>query len=226
MNQNLKDNGGKIVIISSPSGGGKSSIRRRLLYHGNKRKGWRFSVSVTTRPRRENEKNGREYRFATYQDFVKRKNGGEFAESCQVHRYYYGTPRQPLEETLRNGGVIILDVDVKGAFKLKKQYPMAATIFILPPNTRELERRLKMRRTEDDKQLKIRLKRAVSEMKLYKRFEYIVVNENLNTAVDEVKMIIGSFHCQRDHFRFRVKISGQSKDLMRLLTHRKILPFD
>lgn len=204
MGQNHKNNGGKIVIISSPSGGGKSSICRELLSRGNKQKGWRFSVSVTTRPRREKEKNGREYRFVTYRDFVKRRNGGEFAESCQVHRYYYGTPRQPLDETLRVGGVIILDVDVKGAFGLKKQYPMAATIFILPPNTKELERRLKMRHTEDDKQLKIRLKRAVSEMKLYKKFEYIVVNEILDTAVNEVKMIIGSFHCQRDHFRAKI----------------------
>ncbi len=196
-----QSNSGKIVIISSPSGGGKSSICRKLLTPGNKRMGWRFSVSVTTRPRRGNEQDGREYHFVTYQDFMKKKKSGEFAESCQVHRFYYGTPRRPLEETLKNGGVMILDVDVKGAFKLKRLYPEAATIFVLPPNQRELARRLKMRHTEDDKQLKIRLKRAVSEMKLYNKFEYIVVNKDLGTAVDEVRMIIGSFHCHLDHFR-------------------------
>ena len=99
---------------------------------------------------------------------------------------------------------MILDVDVKGAFKLKAKYPEAVTIFILPPSRKELKRRLKMRRTEDDKQFKIRMNRAVSEMKLYKKFEYIVVNKSLNTAVDEVKMIIGSYHCHRDHFGARV----------------------
>jgi guanylate kinase len=167
---------------------------------------------VTTRPRRDNERHGREYYFATYDEFVKRRSRGEFAESCQVHKYYYGTPRKPLEETLSKGGVILLDVDVKGAFKLKKQYPMAVTIFILPPTVRELARRLKMRRTEDDNQLKIRLRRAINEMKTYKKFEYIVVNENLNVAVKEVKMIIDSFHCHRDHFTSeKTGVFGQKK---------------
>ncbi len=202
---------GKIVIISSPSGGGKSSICQRLL-DGNKNKGWRFSVSVTTRPKREHEKDGREYWYVTYSEFVKRRNRNEFAESCQVHRYYYGTPRLPMEKTLRNGGVMLLDVDVKGAFKLKRQYPMAVTIFILPPSERELERRLKKRHTEDDKQLEIRLRRAKSEMKLYKKFEYIVVNKKLDSAVNEVEMIVNLFHCHRDHY----KLNHIDRALLRL----------
>ncbi len=97
------------------------------------------------------------------------------------------------------GGVILLDVDVKGAFKLKEKYPTAAMIFILPPDRKELVRRLKQRGTEDDKHLRIRRKRALSEMKLYKKFEYVVINEDLNTAVNEVEMIVKSLHCRLDN---------------------------
>ena len=130
---------------------------------------------------------------------MKLRDRGEFAEWCQVHRYYYGTPRGPLEDVLYNGGVMILDVDVKGAKKLKKEYKMAATIFILPPSRTELKRRLKRRGTEDDKQLRIRQRRALSEMRLFDKFEYTVINKDLNTAVNEVDMIIKSLHCRKNN---------------------------
>jgi len=187
---------GKIIIISSPSGGGKSSICRNLLDR-NKNDAWRFSVSYTTRPQRPNEKHGREYYFVDYAEFVRLREKGEFAESCQVHRHYYGTPRGPIEKVLESGGVMLFDVDVKGAKKLKDQYKEAATIFILPPSKAELKRRLKKRGTEDDKHLKIRLDRALSEMKLFRRFEYVVVNKDLDTAVNEVEMIVKSLHCRQ-----------------------------
>ena len=192
----MKSNKGKIVIISSPSGGGKSSICRRLLLN-NKKDNWQFSISYTTRPPRKNETNGIEYNFITHARFQELKKKNEFAESCQVHRYYYGTSRKPLEKVLKKGGVMLLDVDVKGAKKLKEQFPLAATIFILPPGKLELKKRLKRRGTEDDKHLKIRRKRALSEMKLFRRFEYVVINKDLKTAVDEVDMIIKSLHCQQ-----------------------------
>ncbi len=192
----MSKNRGKIIIISSPSGGGKSSICRTLLER-NKKENWKFSISYTTRPKRPNEKHGREYYFVDYAEFVKLRDRGEFAESCQVHRHYYGTPRTPIERVLKNGGVMLFDVDVKGAKKLKEQYKEAATIFILPPSKAELKRRLKKRGTEDDKHLKIRLDRALTEMKLFKRFEYVVVNKELDTAVNEVEMIVKSLHCRQ-----------------------------
>jgi len=192
----MKSYKGKIIIISSPSGGGKSSICRRLLKK-NKKDNWQFSVSYTTRPPRKNETDGVEYHFVTHARFQELKKKNEFAESCQVHRYYYGTSRKPLDKVLKKGGVMLLDVDVKGAGKLKEQFPLAATIFILPPSKLELKKRLKRRGTEDDKHLRIRRKRALSEMKLYKRFEYVVVNKDLKTAVDEVDMIIKSLHCRQ-----------------------------
>jgi guanylate kinase len=187
---------GKLIIISSPSGGGKSSICRRLLRR-NKKNGWRFSISYTTRPPRKNERNGREYYFVDHAQFSKLKRKNFFAESCQVHRFYYGTPRTPMEEILKKGGVMLFDIDVKGAKKLKDQYRQAATIFILPPSRAELKRRLKRRGTEDDKHLRIRENRAISEMKLYKRFEYVVINKDLGTATKEVEMIVKSLHCRQ-----------------------------
>ncbi len=187
---------GKIIIISSPSGGGKTSICRGLL---RRNKDWRFSVSATTRPKRKNERHGREYLFMEYAEFREHAGRGYFAEWCQVHRYYYGTPRKQLEDTLYKGGIILLDVDVKGAAKLKKAYPEAATVFILPPSKTELRKRLKRRGTEDDKHFKIRQKRALSEMKLYRKFEYTIVNKNLNTAVREVEMIIKTLHCRKNN---------------------------
>lgn len=187
---------GKIVIISSPSGGGKSSICRELL---KRNRDWHFSISYTTRPPRKDETDGVQYHFVSHSEFQKLKKKDAFAESCQVHRFLYGTPRKPLEKILYNGGVILLDVDVKGARKLKSQYPRAATIFILPPSRAELKRRLKKRGTEDDKHLRIRRQRAMSEMKLYKRFEYVVINKQLETAVDEVEMIVKSLHCRQNY---------------------------
>ncbi len=187
---------GKIIIISSPSGGGKTSICRGLL---RRNKDWRFSVSATTRPKRKNERHGREYLFMDYAEFKKYAGKGYFAEWCQVHRYYYGTPRKQLEDTIYKGGIILLDVDVKGAAKLKKAYREAATVFILPPSKTELRKRLKRRGTEDDKHFKIRQKRALSEMKLYREFEYTIVNKNLNTAVGEVEMIIKTLHCCKNN---------------------------
>lgn len=189
---------GKIIIISSPSGGGKSSICQEIIKR-NKRDGWQFSVSFTTRKKRDDEKKGQQYYFVDYSRFMNKRDKGEFAEWCQVHRYYYGTPKKPLEDVLHKGGVMLLDVDVKGAHKLDKAYPSAAKIFILPPSRKELKRRLKQRGTEDDKHLKIREKRALNEMKQFRQFEYVIINDNLNTAVKEVEMIIKSLHCRRDN---------------------------
>jgi len=189
---------GKIIIISSPSGSGKTTICRELL---KRNKSWRFSVSATTRKKRGNERNGREYWFVDHSEFLKKRDSNEFAEWFKVHSYYYGASRKPLEKVLYKGGIMLLDVDVQGARKLKREYPSAATIFILPPSKAELRRRLKQRGTEDDKQFKIRQKRALVEMKIATRFnryfEYIVVNKDLDTAVNEVEMIIKSLHCRR-----------------------------
>ncbi len=197
----MKSKHGKIVVISSPSGGGKTSICRKLLTPARKRQGWRFSVSHTTRQKRPGERDGREYCFVTEVRFKKLIKANFFAEHFKVHLYRYGTPRGPLEQAVKQGGVIILDVDVQGAFRLKKVYPEAMTIFILPPSERELRRRLIRRGTETLDQRRVRFENARKEMKLYSRFEYCVINEDLNTAVREVLSIINCHHCRSERIR-------------------------
>ena len=187
------------MIISSPSGGGKTSICRRLLSPARKQQGWRFSVSYTTREKRRGEKDGRAYYFVSDQEFGRLAQSGFFAEHCHVHLYYYGTPRRPLEQIIKQGGVMVLDVDVQGAVKLRNVYPQAITIFVLPPSVAALRRRLKRRGTESKEQLKVRFQNARREMKLFRKFEYVVVNDNLNTAVQQVLSIIDSHPCRTEN---------------------------
>ncbi|MFH1372734.1 MAG: guanylate kinase [bacterium] len=187
---------GKIVIISSPSGGGKTSICHRLLSPTRRKQGWQFSVSYTTRERRPGEKNGREYHFVTDRQFDRQVRQGAFAEHFRVHLYRYGTPRPPLEKAIKSGGVMVLDVDVQGALRLRKIYPQAITIFVLPPSRTALRERLQRRGTESQEQLRVRRKNALKEMKLYHRFEYVVINDDLATAVSEVLAIVRSHHCR------------------------------
>ena len=130
---NSKRRPGKIVIVSSPSGGGKTTICRKLMSPARRRKGWRFSISYTTRDPRVGERNGREYHFVTNEEFDRLTSQGFFAEHFKVHLYKYGTPRKPLEQVLRQGGVMLLDVDVKGARRIKREFPEVISIFVLPP---------------------------------------------------------------------------------------------
>ena len=185
---------GKIVIISSPSGGGKSSICRELL----SRHGWKFSVSYTTRAKRPDEKDGREYFFVSDEQFQALVDKGFFAEDCRVHLYRYGTPREQLEAVLESGGVMLLDIDVQGAHKIKDAYPQAITIFILPPSVEALRTRLTARGTETAEQLEVRRNNATNEMKLWQEFEYAVINDELAVAVQEVDAIIRSHHTRTD----------------------------
>lgn len=190
---------GKIIIISSPSGGGKTTISRALLRR-HKADGWRFSISATTRPRRvrdPNDREGKDYYFRSPAEFARMRARGEFAESCRVHKHSYGTPRALLDETVRKGGVILLDIDVKGAFKIRKAYPQAASIFILPPSISALRRRLSARGTETSAQLKVRRERSVQEMQLYDRFDFTVINDRLDEAVNMVDYIILSLHTRK-----------------------------
>jgi len=185
---------GKIVIISSPSGGGKSSICRQLL----RKHGWTFSISYTTRAKRGDEENGREYFFVSDEEFQQLVDQGFFAEDCHVHLYRYGTPREQLDAVLEGGGVMLLDVDVQGAAKIKSAYPQAITIFILPPSVEALRARLTARGTETEEQLEVRRHNATEEMKLWNKFEYAVINDNLDVAVQEVEAIILSHHTRTD----------------------------
>jgi guanylate kinase len=191
---------GRIVIVSSPSGGGKTTICRKLLSPTRRRQGWAFSVSYTTREPRKGEQDGREYHFVSNGQFDRLIREGFFAEHFKVHLYKYGTPRGPLEQVLRRGGVMLLDIDVKGAQRIRAEFPEAVSIFVLPPSRAALQRRLRKRGTETTAQLKLRLENAIREMRTFQRyrFEYVVVNEDLKTAVNQVLSIVEAHGCRLD----------------------------
>ena len=190
---------GTLVIISSPSGGGKTSICRKLLSRSRRRQGWTFSVSYTTRSKRVGERNGREYFFVDDNEFAQRARRGFFAEHFKVHLYKYGTPREPLESVRKRGGVLLLDVDVHGALRIKRDFREAITIFVLPPSIAALRQRLRQRGTETPEQLRIRFENAKGEMRLYHKFDYIVINQDVETAVQDVLSIVRAHGTRREN---------------------------
>ncbi|MCS6935660.1 MAG: guanylate kinase [Chitinophagales bacterium] len=182
----------KLVVITAPSGAGKTSIVKKLLeqipYLG-------FSVSCTTRPRREGEQHGREYYFISVDEFKRKIAAGEFAEYEEVYPgMFYGTLKSEIERIWNNRKVALFDIDVKGAHNLKKMYgDDCLTIFISPPSRESLENRLRNRHTENAKTLKQRLQRAIEELAMAPQFDKQVVNADFDTAFMRVKNHITNF---------------------------------
>lgn len=184
---------GIIFIISSPSGGGKTTIRRELLKQSPE---LNYSISVTSRCPRSGEKEGKDYFFISEEEFHKKIEKNEFAEWAEVHGHLYGTPRKFLEESLRSSQDIILDIDVKGALQIKKEYRESCLIFLRPPSLKILAARLKERRTDDKKEIDKRLARAKQELTFLRKYDYVVVNRHLSRAVEEVRAIISAERCR------------------------------
>ncbi len=154
--------------------------------------GLKVSVSATTRKPRSGEIDGVHYYFMNREDFIRRRDEGAFLEWAETVGNFYGTPKAPVTDTLDAGGDVLLEIDVKGARQIKAEYPDCVTIFVLPPSDAELERRLKGRGTESDEQIKARLALARSEIATSGEFDYRVVNDDIDVAVDKVMDIINS----------------------------------
>jgi guanylate kinase len=182
----------KLIVITAPSGAGKSSIVKKLLQHNPSLV---FSVSCTTREKRDHEENGNHYYFITAEDFKAKIGKGEFVEHEEVYPgKFYGTLKQEVERIWSNRKVVVFDIDVKGALNLKKQYGNdCLTIFIAPPSKESLINRLKNRGTEDEKSLKARIKRSEEELTYADKFDKMVVNGDFDTAYMRVKNHITSF---------------------------------
>ncbi len=178
-----------LIILISPSGGGKSSITDRILQDCS---GIDYSVSYTTRPVRGDEKNGIDYNFVTEHKFRELLNQKEFLEYAQVHGYLYGTSRKFIENILDKGHHAILDIDVQGALNIIEKGIKPVTIFILPPSEKILEERLRKRQTDSPEVIALRLKNAREEIGFLDRnkFDYLVLNDDFETAVRDVKNII------------------------------------
>ncbi len=178
---------GKVIIFSAPSGSGKTTIVRSVFKRIPELV---FSISATTRERRGVEKDGVDYFFISESEFQRKIELNEFVEWETFYGYYYGTLKKFINSTLESNKSIVLEVDVKGALKIKKEYPEAVGIFIMPPSIEELKNRLRNRRTESNEDLIKRIERAEMEIGYQKYFDYVVVNDNLNRAQKEVYDIL------------------------------------
>ena len=175
------------IILSAPSGGGKTTIAHQLLAV---RKDVGYSVSCTTRPPREGEVDGRDYHFRSLKDFKRGQAAGEFAESAEVHGHLYGTLRAEVERVLSSGKHVIMDIDVQGARQFAAAFPGSVLIFILPPSAEVLIARLEARGTEDPKSLIRRFRSAKDELKAIDLYQYVVVNDEVDSAVAAISSII------------------------------------
>lgn len=183
-----------VFIISAPSGSGKSTLVKRLLEAADQVD---FSISYTTRPPRKGEENGESYKFVSREDFLAMRDAGELLEWAEVFGNYYGTPRAALDEARRKGHDLVLDIDVQGAGQLKKRLPEAVTVFILPPSREELEKRLRSRSLDADEVIRRRLRNASREIANYSAYDYILVNDQLDRAVEKLKSIFVAERCRR-----------------------------
>ena len=184
---------GKVFIFSAPSGSGKSSVIGQLLPH--QELNMHFSISCTSRPPRGTERDGVEYFFLSPQEFRHRIDNDEFLEYEEVYKdRYYGTLKTQVESQLEKGDNVVLDVDVKGACNIKRYYgDKALSIFIQPPSLEELRRRLESRGTDAPDVIEERISRAEFELSFAKDFDKVIVNDDINIAVDEALKAIKQF---------------------------------
>ena len=183
----MKEKKGKIISVSAPSGTGKTTIVRNLLKEFPELV---FSVSATTRKKRENEKDGVDYFFISEDEFRKKIECDEFVEWEKFYDYYYGTLKSYIDENIKKGKSVILEIDVKGALEVKKIYPDSILVYILPPSFEELVSRLTNRKTEDEEDLKKRIERAEMELSLKDKFDYFIENNELSKAISDAKSLI------------------------------------
>jgi len=178
---------GSVFVVSAPSGAGKTTLCQRLTAD---LRDIRHSVSYTTRKPRPNEVNDRDYSFVSEEDFRRMAAAGEFAEWAEVHGNLYGTSVKRVEEMLEGGVDAILDVDTRGAAQLRKVYRDGVFVFILPPSMRALRERLTARMSDSAEEIERRLKRARDEIRDYRSYDYVIVNDVFEAALRELEAIV------------------------------------
>lgn len=183
------------IFISGPSGVGKSSIISELL---RRNKSLILSVSYTTRPKRAGEVDGKDYFFISRQAFEDMKERGVFLEWAIVHDHFYGTSLPWVKAQENQGHSLLFDIDVQGVMNIQKKEGIGCFIFIVPPNLEELSRRLQRRGTEISEDFALRLSNASTELRCWRNYDYLVVNDILEVAINEVESIIHAYRCSRD----------------------------
>ncbi len=174
---------GVLLVVCGPSGVGKGTINKKLLESQDNLVN---SISATTRKARKNEQEGKHYYFITEAEFEKMIKENKFLEWAKVHGYYYGTPKKPVFDALESGLNVLLEIDVQGALQIKENYEKSILIFLIPPSEEELERRLRHRGTEDDDEIARRLKTAEWELTMIDKFDYAIINDEVERTYQEV----------------------------------------
>ena len=202
---------GVLVILSSPSGAGKTSIARALV---EENKNFLFSVSATTRKSRPGEVNGREYHFLTVNEFRERINEGQFLEHAKVFGNLYGTPLEPVMESINDGKDLIFDVDWQGGKQIRSSSlsKFVISIFILPPSIKALQERLMKRAQDSSETVKDRMTKSIGEIMHWNEYDYVIVNDNFEQTLYEVKSIITSEKLRRVR-------NSQLEDFVETLTY-------
>lgn len=181
------DKAASLFVIAAPSGAGKTTLVRKLVERNPARK---FSISYTTRAKRETEVHGRDYFFVGKDEFEALKQQGELLESAVVFDNLYGTSRSQVETHLARGDDVILEIDWQGARQVRESMPDSVSVFILPPSRIELERRLRGRRTDSEAVISRRLGDALDDMSHWREFDYVIINDDLGKAVRELEAVL------------------------------------
>ncbi|MBT8096612.1 MAG: guanylate kinase [Woeseia sp.] len=199
-----RQDSGKLLVIAAPSGAGKTTLVRLLM---ERNPDLRFSISYTTRQKRHNEKDGRDYFFVTVTDFEELKKGGELLESALVFDNHYGTSRLQVEKNLMAGHNVILEIDWQGARQVREAMPECITVFILPPSRLELERRLRNRQTDSDAVIERRLRDALADMSHWDEFDFCIINDDLTRSVAQLESVLEGFgeDCRQEVMRERIE---------------------
>jgi guanylate kinase len=176
-----------LLVLSSPSGGGKTSIAKNLL---QARDDLGYSVSATTRPIRDGERDGVDYHFVTHEEFLRRREAGEFVETATYGDHLYGTLRAEIERLFARGRHAVLDIEIEGARQIRRTFPNSLHVFVLPPSAEVLVGRLRGRNTEPPEVVRARIVRAAAELDAVAEYDYAIVNDNLIVAVAQVAAIL------------------------------------
>jgi guanylate kinase len=187
---------GLLIVISGPSGVGKGTVRKALFQMTNH--DLTYSVSMTTRQPRPGEVDGIDYYFVTKEDFLKRISENKFLEWAEFVGNYYGTPLDKVEEQLDNGKEVVLEIEVEGALQVRQKAPDAVFIFIVPPGKKALYERLIKRGTDSPEMIKKRMEKADREFVLAHKYDYIVVNDDVNNAADRIMAIVRAEHAKTE----------------------------
>ncbi|ONI43053.1 guanylate kinase [Candidatus Epulonipiscium fishelsonii] len=190
------------LVLSGPSGSGKGTIVQELLKSDN----FKLSISATTRNKREGEIHGVHYFYKSKTEFEEMIKNDELIEYAHFCDNYYGTPKVFINEVVKEGFDIILEIEVQGALQVKRRYPDAIFIFIMAPTFKELKERLISRNTEVPEVVEKRLKRAREELLLFKEYDYIVINDNLEEAIEQIKYITKSEKLKSKHYKEHIQL--------------------